>query len=76
MPGETRNWFKIERRGAVTITDSQSDSNSMNYQPLAYGDQWHDNLTDNQVWSFSGTDGDNVTIKVESGRFNPRVWVN
>ena len=67
--------LKIESRGAVSITDSQSDSNSMNYQPLSYGDQWHDNLTDNQVWSFFGTDGDDVTIKVDSGRFNPHIWV-
>jgi hypothetical protein len=62
-------------KGVVTITDSQADTNSVRYDSISYGDWWSDNLSDGQLWNFSGSNGDKVTIEVNSLRFNPRVYV-
>ena len=62
-------------KGVVTITDTQADTNSVRYDSIDYGDWWSDNLSDGQLWNFSGLTGDKVTIEVNSLRFNPRVYV-
>ncbi len=64
----------IESKGAVTITDSQSDTNSPNYFTAGYDQLVRDNLNDDQVWVFNGLAGEDVTIEVFSSRFNP--WIN
>ena len=65
----------ILSKGVVTVTDSQADTNSVRYDSISYGDWWTDNLSDGQLWNFSGSNGDKVTIEVNSLRFNPRVYV-
>ena len=64
----------IESKGVVTVTDSQADTNSRNDYPLSFGDQWTDNLSDNQTWRIMSSGTEDVTIEVESGRFNP--WIS
>jgi hypothetical protein len=62
-------------KGIVTITDSQADTNSPNHFEISYGDWVFDTLSDDQTWFFDGLSGDEVTIEVTSGRFNPWAYV-
>ena len=64
----------VDSLGAVTMTEVESNNNSANYYKAAYGDLWKDNLNDDQVWLFDGQTGDDVTVEITSGRFNP--WVS
>jgi putative surface-exposed virulence protein len=65
----------IESKGLVTLTDVESNNNSADYYTIAYGEEWLDNLTDGQAWWFDGATGDQVTIQVDSSRFNPYIYV-
>ena len=73
--GNNETGLFILSNGVVTITDSQSDTNSGAYYPISYGDWWSDNLSDGQMWNFSGLNGDKVTIEVNSLRVNPRIYI-
>ncbi|NTW08043.1 MAG: hypothetical protein HGA28_00545 [Anaerolineaceae bacterium] len=64
----------VDSLGAVTMTEVESNNNSANYYKATYGDWWEDNLNDDQVWRFDGQTGDDITVEITSGRFNP--WVS
>ncbi len=72
---ETGLW--VESKGAVTITNTEANNNSANYYVIGYGEQWFDNLSDDQTWIFNAQagDSDDVTITVNSDKFNPSVEV-
>ena len=65
----------VDSLGAVTMTEVESNNNSANYYWAYYEDWWKDNLNDDQVWNFTGSIGDDVTLEISSGRFQPWVYV-
>ncbi len=56
----------IDSKGAVTVTNSVYNNNSINGGTIALNDLWHDNLTDNQSWWYESVDGADVTIDFSS----------
>ena len=69
--------LKILSNGLVTITDSVSESNSVNNKYLDYYDEWADNLGNNveQAWWFDGLIDEEVTIQVLSDRLDPTLYL-
>jgi putative surface-exposed virulence protein len=65
----------IISKGAVLLTNVEACNNSANYYYLNYGDDWTDNLTDDQNWIFDGSDGDSITVNVNSYKFTPAIWI-
>ena len=77
--GNDGTGLEVKSKGVVTITDSEAGNNSLNYHDILHLSEawgyWKDNLTNDQVWLFSGTAGEEVTIQVQSERFSPRIYV-
>ncbi len=71
--GETG--ISVDSRGAVTLTNVESNNNSADEYVIEYGDQWTDNLGEDQSWYFYGTPGERVNIEVSSPNFNPWAYV-
>ena len=67
--------LSIVSKGIVTLTDVESNNNSINGMTIYDGQQWVDNLNDNQYWWFDGTAGELVTIQVNSDNFNPSIFI-
>ncbi len=67
--------LSIFSKGIVTLTDTEANNNSANYFIVAYGERWLDNLNDDQVWIFNGTNGDHVTVQINTPNFNPWIYI-
>ena len=68
--------YILSKGGAVTITDTQTDTNSTNYNTISENQWWRDNLGgDDQVWYFDASKTETINIEVTSYRFTPSLYV-
>ncbi|NTW08114.1 MAG: hypothetical protein HGA28_00920 [Anaerolineaceae bacterium] len=63
-------------KGAVTMSDVESSNNSANGYEAEYGEWWKDNLSVDQVWTFDGLAGEDITVEVTSSHFLPVVSIS
>ncbi len=61
--------MKINSKGAVLLTNVSADGNSSNGESIGFGEQFVDNLSAAQTWSFYRGVGETVTIEIDTDAF-------
>lgn len=73
--GNGETGLSIYSKGAVVLTNVESNNNSATHYYIGMDSEWYDNMSPDQQWDFNAPGSGSVTINVGSGNFTPSVAI-